>query len=48
MNRPLISIFNIMEYSNHVMKEWADILNLELKLLYGLQKSDQERFKNLV
>lgn len=47
MNRPLIAIFNIMDYSNHTMMEWSDMLSKELKLLYGLQRSDKVRFKNL-
>lgn len=47
MNRPLISLFNLMQYSERIMREWSDLLNDELALLSGLRKSDNERFKYL-
>lgn len=44
---PLYELFNIMQYSENVMKEFSDLLTSEIKLLKGLQKSDAERFKGL-
>lgn len=48
MNRPTLFYFNLMGYSENVMREWAGMLSKELKLLYALQKSDKERYKSLV
>jgi len=47
IQRPMLSYFNVMKYSNRVMREWSDILNKEIKLLKGLQKSDKKRFCKL-
>lgn len=47
MNRPMLFYFNLMQYSERVMKEWADMLSSEIKMLTALQKSDRKRFKNL-
>lgn len=47
MNRPMIFYFNVMGYSEHIMREWSDLLTSELKLLYALQKSDRMRFSDL-
>lgn len=47
MNRPMLFYFNLMQYSERVMNEWAKLLVDELKMLSSLQKSDKERFKNL-
>lgn len=47
MNRPMLFYFNLMQYSERVMQEWATLLVNELKMLASLQKSDRERFKNL-
>lgn len=47
MNRPLLSIFSLMNYSESVMREWSDLLSDELKLLYKLQVSDKKRFSKL-
>ena len=47
MNRPMVFYFNTMQYSERVMREWADMLANELKMLYALQKSDKSRFKHL-
>ena len=44
---PIYELFNIMQYSENVMKEFSDLLTTEIKLLKGLQKSDAERYKNL-
>ena len=47
MNRPILFYFNLMQYSERVMREWAGMLSEELKMLAALQKSDKERFSNL-
>ena len=47
MNRPLLSYFNTQHYSENVMREWADMLQQEIKMLIALQKSDKARFKAL-
>lgn len=46
MNRPMLFYFNLMQYSERVMNEWAELLTTELKLLTALQKSDKERFSS--
>lgn len=48
MNRSLTFYFNLMQYSERVMIEWSEMLSEELKMLYGLQKSDKKRFKDLI
>lgn len=47
MNRGLLFYFNLMQYSERVMNEWADMLTQELKMLHALQKSDKTRFGGL-
>ena len=47
MNRQSLFYFNLMQYSERVMREWADMLSQELKMLYALQKSDKARFQDL-
>ena len=47
IQRPMLSYFNVMKYSNRVMNEWSNLLNTEIKLLKGLQKSDKKRFRKL-
>lgn len=47
MNRPMLFYFNLMQYSERVMNEWAKLLTDELRMLTALQKSDRDRFKNL-
>lgn len=47
MNRPIIFYFNVMGYSEHIMREWSDLVTSELKMLYALQKSDRTRFSDL-
>lgn len=47
MQRPLLSLWNIMDYSENIMDEWAGLLNEELKILEGLKKADQTKYKNL-
>ena len=47
IQRPILSFFNVMKYSNRVMQEWSDLLNDEIKLLKGLLKSDKNRIRKL-
>lgn len=45
--RPMVYFFSVHEYSNEVLKEMSGLLSAELKMLYGLNKSDKVRFSNL-
>lgn len=47
IQRPLLSYFNIMKYSNRVMAEWSNLIDSEIKLLKGLLKSDKKRLSRL-
>jgi len=47
MQRPLVSFFNIMEYSENTIKDISTMLNNEIKMLVRLQKNDKERFAKL-
>lgn len=47
LNRRMLAYFNLMQYSERVMREWSDMLIEELNLLIGLQKSDKSRFGKL-
>lgn len=47
IQRPMLTFFNFMHYSNNVQTEWGDMLKLQIKLLKGLQKSDEKRFSKL-
>lgn len=47
MQRPLYALWNIVDYSENEMDEWAGLIDREIRLLEGLKKSDRERFKNL-
>lgn len=44
---PLLSLWNIMDYSEATMDEWSGLLDEELRLLEGLKKADRERYKDL-
>lgn len=46
-NRRMLMYFNLMKYSERIMREWSDMLLKEITLLVGLQKSDKRRFGNL-
>lgn len=48
MNRPMLSLFILMDYSEREMREWADLLTEQIRLLYALQKSDKKRFGKLL
>lgn len=47
MQQPMISIFNIMNYSENTMIEMASKLDSELRLLKGVLQSDKKRFANI-
>lgn len=47
MQRPLYALWNVMEYSENTMDEWAELINEALRLLQGVRKSDKRRFGNL-
>lgn len=47
MQRPLYALWNLMEYSERTMDEWAGLISEELKLLEGLKKADTARYKDL-
>lgn len=44
---PLLQLFNIMPYSDRIMKEFSDMLSDEIKMLRKLQVSDKKRFSDL-
>lgn len=44
---PLVSLFNLMEYSENILHEWSSLFSSTLKNLYGIKKSDNERFSKL-
>ena len=48
IQRPMLLYFNLMKYSNRVQEEWSGMLNKEIKLIKGLQKSDKNRFSKLL
>lgn len=47
MQRPMLALWNLMEYSEKTMDDWAGLLDEELKLLEGLKKADKARYKGL-
>lgn len=47
MQRPLYALWNVMEYSENTMDDWAERLNEALRLLQGVRKSDRRRFGDL-
>lgn len=47
MQRPLLALWNIMDYSEKTMDDWAGLIDEELKLLEGLKKADRARYKDL-
>ncbi len=48
MEIPMKSLFNLMEYSESILREWSVLFNDTLKSLFGIRKSDMIRFKNLL
>lgn len=47
MQQPMMAMFNILDLSDGKCLELAGLLEREIALLSGLQKSDKERFGNL-
>lgn len=47
MQRPLYALWNVEEYSENEMDEWAKKIDLELRLLSGVIKSDAERYRDI-
>lgn len=47
LNRPMLSLFILLDYSEQTMREWSDLLVEEIRLLTALQKSDKKRFGSL-
>ena len=47
MQRPMVGLWNIMEYSENIMDEWAGMIDKELSLLAGLREADRKRYKSL-
>lgn len=48
MQRQTIFYFNLMGYSETIMREWSNMITNELKMLHALNKSDKERFSDLL
>lgn len=47
MEVPMKSLFNLMGYSESILREWSTIFNDTLKSLFGIRKSDKDRFEKL-
>lgn len=47
MQRPMVGLWNIMEYSEKIMDEWGGMLDEEIRILTGLREKDRERYKGL-
>lgn len=47
MEVPMKSLFNLMGYSENILKEWSTIFNETLKSVFGIKKSDKSRFGKL-
>lgn len=47
LQRPLYALWNVMEYSENTMDEWAEHINEAIRLLQGVRKSDKRRFWQL-
>ena len=47
LNRPMLSLFILVGYSENTMREWSNLLVEEIRLLTALQKSDKKRFGSL-
>lgn len=44
LQRPLYALWNVMEYSENIMDEWAGLINETIKMIQGVRKSDKSRF----
>lgn len=47
MQRPMVGLWNIMDYSENTMNEWAGMIDEEITILTGLRNKDRERYKAL-
>ena len=47
MQRPMVGLWNIMQYSENIMDEWAGMIDEEIRILVGLRDADRARYKNL-
>lgn len=47
MQRPMVGLWNIMQYSEKVMDEWAGMIDEELRILVGLREADRKRYSGL-
>lgn len=47
MQRPLLGLWNIVQYSERIMDEWAGLLSEEIRILTGLREADRNRYKGL-
>lgn len=47
LQRPLLALWLIQDYSENEMDEWAGLIDKELRLLEGLKTAEAERYKNL-
>lgn len=47
MQRPMVGLWNIIEYSEATMDEWAGMIDEEIRILTGLREADRARYKDL-
>lgn len=47
MQRPLVGLWNIMQYSENIMDEWAGMIDEEIRILTGLREADRKRYSGL-
>lgn len=47
LQRPLLSLWNLMDYSERIMDEWAGLIDEELRLLEGIRRADKTRYKSM-
>ena len=47
MQRPMVGLWNIMQYSEKIMDEWAGMIDEEIRILTGLREADRKRYSGL-
>ena len=47
MQRPMVGLWNIMDYSETIMDEWSGMIDEELRILTGLRDADRKRYSGL-
>ena len=47
MQRPMVGLWNIMQYSENIMDEWAGMIDEEIRILTGLREADRKRYSGL-